>query len=150
MGLSAHERSHRNARACGRGYEARLRGPSLRRQDVPANNGFSIRLRSISPPRGREARRSARLCRGDGRAEHRRHRGASNGRLTPATDVVYHQRRIRYRYDRSPYEKRCYSSFGKADPGVELVFGPNIADWPKIFPLAENVLVGLSAVIRDP
>jgi aconitate hydratase len=33
---------------------------------------------------------------------------------------------------------------------VELVFGPNIADWPKIYPLTDNVLLELSAVIRDP
>ena len=58
--------------------------------------------------------------------------------------------RIKYRYDRSAYEKRCYNGFGKADPSVELVFGPNIADWPKIDKLSDNLLVELSAVIRDP
>ena len=31
--------------------------------------------------------------------------------------------------------------FGKADPSVELVMGPNITDWPKMQPLAENLLV---------
>jgi hypothetical protein len=41
---------------------------------------------------------------------------ANGGRITPATDVVYRKRRIRYRYDRSSYEKRCYNGFGKADP----------------------------------
>jgi aconitate hydratase len=75
---------------------------------------------------------------------------ANGGRITPATSVVYRKRRIRYRYDRSTYEKRCYNGFGKPDPGVELVFGPNIADWPKIYPLTDNILLELSAVIRDP
>ena len=29
----------------------------------------------------------------------------------------------------------CYYGFGKADPSVELVMGPNITDWPKMHPL---------------
>ncbi len=28
--------------------------------------------------------------------------------------------------------------------------GPNITDWPKMQPLAENLLVELAAVLRDP
>src|SRR5699024_6180784 len=37
-----------------------------------------------------------------------------------------------------------------ADPEAELVMGPNITDWPKMEPLAENLLVELAAVLRDP
>ena len=48
------------------------------------------------------------------------------------------------------YQKRCYYGFGKADPDAELRFGPNIADWPKMHPLQENLLVKLAAVIDDP
>ena len=28
--------------------------------------------------------------------------------------------------------------------------GPNITDWPKMYPLSENLLVELAAVIHDP
>lgn len=28
--------------------------------------------------------------------------------------------------------------------------GPNITDWPKMYPLTENLLVELAAVIHDP
>ena len=36
------------------------------------------------------------------------------------------------------------------DPSVELVMGPNITDWPKMYDLTENLLVELAAVIHDP
>ena len=47
------------------------------------------------------------------------------------------------------YEKRVYSGFGHPRPGEELILGPNITDWPKMRPLAENLLVELAAVLRD-
>jgi len=127
-------------------------GPCFGAGDVPANNGFSIRHTTRNFP-NREGSKP-----GEGQlsyvalmdARSIAATAANGGRLTPATDVVYRKRRIRYRYDRSSYEKRCYNGFGKPDPTAELVFGPNIADWPKIYPLTDNMLVELSAVIRDP
>ena len=50
----------------------------------------------------------------------------------------------------SVYKNRLYYGFGKADPSVELVMGPNITDWPRMYALEENVLVELAAVIHDP
>jgi aconitate hydratase len=127
-------------------------GPCFGAGDVPANNGFSIRHTTRNFP-NREGSKP-----GEGQlayvalmdARSIAATAANGGRITPATDVVYRKRRIRYRYDRSSYEKRCYNGFGKADPSVELVLGPNITDWPKIYPLTDNLLVELSAVIRDP
>ncbi|MDP3448410.1 MAG: aconitase family protein, partial [Eubacteriales bacterium] len=127
-------------------------GPCFGAGDVPANNGFSVRHTTRNFP-NREGSKP-----GEGQlafvalmdARSIAATAANGGRITPATDVVYRKRRIRYRYDRSSYEKRCYNGFGKADPSAELVFGPNIADWPKIYPLTDNMLVELSAVIRDP
>ncbi|NLI55109.1 MAG: hydratase [Clostridiales bacterium] len=127
-------------------------GPCFGAGDVPANNGFSVRHTTRNFP-NREGSKP-----GEGQlayvalmdARSIAATAANGGRITPAMDVVYRKRRIRYRYDRSAYEKRCYNGYGKADPSVELVFGPNIADWPKIYPLTDNVLVELSAVIRDP
>ena len=48
------------------------------------------------------------------------------------------------------YKKRCYYGFGKAEPDTELILGPNITDWPKMYELADNMLLELAAVIRDP
>ncbi len=127
-------------------------GPCFGAGDVPANNGFSIRHTTRNFP-NREGSKP-----GEGQLAYVALMDArsiaataeNGGRITAATDVVYRKRRIRYRYDRTPYEKRCYNGFGKPDSNAELVFGPNITDWPKIYPLKNNVLVELSAVIRDP
>ena len=48
------------------------------------------------------------------------------------------------------YEHRLYYGYGKADPDAELILGPNITDWPKMYELSDNLLVELCAVIRDP
>ncbi len=48
------------------------------------------------------------------------------------------------------YDKRVYYGFGKAKPEVELRLGPNITDWPKMYPLTRNLLLELTAVIHDP
>ncbi len=127
-------------------------GPCFGAGDVPANNGFSIRHTTRNFP-NREGSKP-----GEGQlsyvalmdARSIAATAANGGRITPATDVVYRKRLLRYRYDRTTYEKRCYNGFGKPDPDAELVLGPNITDWPKIYPLTDNMLLELSAVIRDP
>ena len=70
--------------------------------------------------------------------------------ITAATDIDYDHTAHAYHYDRSVYEKRCYYGFGKADKNADLILGPNITDWPKMYELADNMLLELAAVIRDP
>ena len=127
-------------------------GPCFGAGDVPANNVFSIRHTTRNFPNSDGSKpgegQLAFVALMDARSIAAT--AANGGRISAATDVVYRKRRILYRYDRSNYEKRCYNGFGKADASVALVFGPNIADWPKIYPLSDNLLVELSAVIRDP
>jgi len=57
---------------------------------------------------------------------------------------------LTYTFDRSPYDKRVYQGYGKPDPAAELRFGPNIADWPRMYPLTDHLLLRLASVIRDP
>lgn len=127
-------------------------GPCFGAGDVPSNNGFSLRHTTRNFPNREGSKpgegQSAFVALMDARSIAAT--AANGGRITAATDVVYRKTRIRYRYDRSSYDRRCYNGFGKADPSAELVFGPNITEWPKIYPLAENLIVELSAVIRDP
>jgi aconitate hydratase len=73
----------------------------------------------------------------------------SGGILTAATDIEYRETPRVYKYDGSVYEKRVYDGFGRADESVSLRRGPNIADWPKMYPMEENMLLRLAAVIRD-
>ncbi|MCD8255932.1 MAG: hydratase, partial [Oscillospiraceae bacterium] len=74
---------------------------------------------------------------------------ANGGVLTAATDIDYDVPARTYHYDDSVYQKRCYFGFGKADPSVELRFGPNIRDWPHMPRMEENLLLRLCAVIHD-
>ena len=128
-------------------------GPCFGAGDVPGNNGLSIRHTTRNFP-NREGSKP-----GDGQlsavvlmdarsiAATARHHGV----LTAATEVDYTVPAAgEYAFDGKVYEKRCYSGFGKPDSSVELRFGPNIADWPKIGALSEHLVMELAAVIHDP
>ena len=45
----------------------------------------------------------------------------------------------KYFFDKTIYENRVFDSKGVADPSVEIQFGPNIKDWPKMAALPENL-----------
>ena len=52
-------------------------------------------------------------------------------------------------FDPTIYEKRVYNGYGKPDADADLKFGPNIADWPKIDALGDNLMLRLASVIHD-
>jgi aconitate hydratase len=71
--------------------------------------------------------------------------------LTPATEVSYTQpKQGQRRFDSKVYDRRVYFGFGKAQKESELKFGPNIAEWPAIPALADNLLLEVASVLRDP
>lgn len=127
-------------------------GPCFGAGDVPANNGMSLRHTTRNFP-NREGSKP-----GEGQfsavflmdARSIAATSRNGGRITAATDVDYDYEHHPYHFAKEIYEKRVYYGFGKADPSVELVMGPNITDWPKMQPLGENLLVELAAVLRDP
>ncbi|MBQ4611160.1 MAG: hydratase [Clostridia bacterium] len=127
-------------------------GPCFGAGDVPANNGLSLRHTTRNFP-NREGSKP-----GEGQlsvvalmdARSIAATARNGGYITAATDIEYETQHIEYEFDRSVYDRRCYYGFGKADPDAELILGPNITDWPKMYPLADNLLVELAAVIRDP
>ena len=55
-----------------------------------------------------------------------------------------------WNYDDSAYQSRVYFGVGRPQPETELVFGPNIADWPEQIPLPEDLLLTCCAAIYDP
>ena len=55
-----------------------------------------------------------------------------------------------FAYDPTPYQARVYFGVGKPDPDQELVFGPNIADWPEQVALPDNLLLTVCSAIYDP
>ena len=127
-------------------------GPCFGAGDVPSNNGLSIRHTTRNFP-NREGSKPGEgqfsgVCLMDARSIAATAR--NGGRITAATDVDYTPEPHPYHFDRTAYDHRVYYGFGKADPSVELVMGPNITDWPKMYALSENLLVELAAVIHDP
>jgi len=74
----------------------------------------------------------------------------NGGRLTAATDVEYGMpARQEGPWAGEVYAKRVYHGFGNPLPDEPLVYGPNIADWPEISPLAENLLLSIACVLHD-
>ena len=127
-------------------------GPCFGAGDVPKNNGLSLRHTTRNFP-NREGSKP-----GEGQisavalmdARSIAATAANGGYITAATDVDYDTAPVDYEFDGGVYGRRCYNGFGKADPDAELILGPNITDWPRMYPLDDNLLVELDAVIRDP
>ena len=130
-------------------------GPCFGAGDTPANNTLSIRhaTRNFANREGSKpgSGQIAAVALMDARSIAAT---ARNGGVLPAaTDIDYDlptAEELEYRYDGGVYAKRCYEGFGKADPGAELRYGPNIKDWPHMPKLEEDLLVQLCAVIHDP
>jgi aconitate hydratase len=53
-------------------------------------------------------------------------------------------------YDDSAYRARVYYGVGKPQPEAELVYGPNITDWPAQIALTEDLLIEVASAIYDP
>ena len=128
-------------------------GPCFGAGDVPANNGLSIRHTTRNFP-NREGSKP-----GDGQlsgvvlmdARSIAATARNHGVLTPATEVSYVQPKQGKRtFDQKVYDRRVYFGFGHPQPEAELKFGPNIAEWPPIPALADNMLMQVASVLRDP
>ncbi len=127
-------------------------GPCFGAGDVPANNGLSLRHTTRNFPNREGSKPGEGQLSGVALMDARSiaATAANGGIITAATDVDYTHEAHTYHYDRSVYEKRCYYGFGKADKDAELILGPNITDWPRMYELSDNLLVELAAVIHDP
>ncbi len=129
-------------------------GPCFGAGDTPANNALSIRhaTRNFANREGSKPGQGqiSAVALMDARSIAATAR--NGGVLTAATDIEYESptaEQLKYHYDGSVYEKRCYDGFGKADPSAELRYGPNIKDWPQMPALEEDLLLRLCAVIHD-
>ena len=131
-------------------------GPCFGAGDVPANGAFSIRHATRNFP-NREGSRPS-----DGQVAYVALMDARSiaatalhgGVLTAATELPEHElpadpAREPYHYDDSAYKARVYYGVGNPKPETELVFGPNIADWPEQVPLPEDLLLTACAAIYD-
>ena len=126
-------------------------GPCFGAGDTPANNGLSIRHTTRKFP-NREGSKP-----GNGQmssvalmdARSIAATAANGGILTPATAVVDDYEVPEYAYDDSSYRARVYQGYSAPVEGAELVYGPNIKDWPEMSPLADNILLKVCTKIMD-
>ena len=126
-------------------------GPCFGAGDTPANNGLSIRHTTRTFP-NREGSKP-----GNGQmssvalmdARSIAATAANGGILTPATAVVDDYEVPEYAYDDSSYRARVYQGYSAPVEGAELVYGPNIKDWPEMSPLADNILLKVCTKIMD-
>lgn len=127
-------------------------GPCFGAGDTPANNAFSIRHSTRNFPN----REGSKLQNGqissvalmDARSIAAT--SANKGVLTPATDFDGTIGKYKYHFDSNIYANRVFDSKGIADPEVEIQFGPNIKDWPKMCTLPENLVLRVVSEIHDP
>ncbi len=127
-------------------------GPCFGAGDVPSNGGLSIRHSTRNFPNREGSKvtngQIASVALMDARSIAAT--AANQGYLTAATDIDVDFRKPKYFFDKSIYDNRVYNGVGKADPSVEIKFGPNIVDWPEMFPLTEHVLLKAVSMIHDP
>ncbi|MBE5964403.1 MAG: hydratase [Lachnospiraceae bacterium] len=127
-------------------------GPCFGAGDTPANNAFSIRHSTRNFPN----REGSKLQNGqiasvalmDARSIAAT--AANKGYLTAATDLDVEYKGLKYHFDSTIYANRIFDSKGVADESVEIKFGPNIKDWPKMSALTDNLLLKVVSEIHDP
>lgn len=127
-------------------------GPCFGAGDTPANNAFSIRhsTRNFPNREGSKVQNGqvASVALMDARSIAAT--AANKGYLTAATDMDTNYTKPKYFFDSKIYANRVFDSKGVADPSVEIHFGPNIKDWPKMSPLPKHMILKVAAEIHDP
>lgn len=127
-------------------------GPCFGAGDTPANNAFSIRHTTRNFPNREGSKiqngQIASVALMDARSIAAT--AANKGYLTPATEFAGSYRHPQYHFDASIYANRVFDSKGKADPSVELQFGPNIKDWPQMAALPKHMILKVVSEIHDP
>lgn len=127
-------------------------GPCFGAGDTPANNTLSIRHTTRNFP-NREGSKP-----GNGQissvalmdARSIAATAANGGYLTSAEAIADDYQVPAYEFDNSSYERRVYQGYGKADPDAELIYGPNIKDWPSMSALTDNIILRVCSKIMDP
>ena len=127
-------------------------GPCFGAGDVPANGALSIRHSTRNFP-NREGSKPGQGQKASVALMDARSIAATalaGGVLTPASSLDVKYTPSEYRFDKTVYNNRLYNGFGKPDPEAELVFGPNIKDWPEMPELSDDLVLGVASVILDP
>ena len=127
-------------------------GPCFGAGDVPQNNGLSIRHTT----RNFESREGSKPANGqlsavalmDARSIAAT--AKNGGAITSAMDMEYSNKVKKYHFNDKIYKARVFGGIKNANADEKLVYGPNIADWPEMKPLKDNLLLKVVSVLNDP
>lgn len=126
-------------------------GPCFGAGDTPSNNGLSIRHTTRNFPNREGSKpgsgQMSAVALMDARSVAATAR--NKGFLTPATEFVDDYVVPEYNYDDTIYKNRVYQGFGEAREDSDLVYGPNIKDWPEMTALTDNILLKVCSKILD-
>ena len=75
---------------------------------------------------------------------------ANGGILTSAESLNCWGDVPEYEFDDTVYKNRVYVGYGKAETDKDLIYGPNIKDWPEMSALTDNILLKVCSKIMDP
>ncbi len=126
-------------------------GPCFGAGDVPANNALSIRHTTRNFPNREGSKPNEGQISYVALMDTRSIAATAlnGGILTPATEIEIPKYTYDYAFNGEIYNRRVHFGHKKANDTLDLKFGPNIAEWPKMYPLNENVLLSLASVIHD-
>ena len=126
-------------------------GPCFGAGDTPSNNGLSIRHTTRNFPNREGSKpgsgQMSAVALMDARSVAATAR--NKGFLTPATEFADDYVVPEYNYDDTIYKNRVYQGFGEAREDSDLVYGPNIKDWPEMTALTDNILLKVCSKILD-
>lgn len=126
-------------------------GPCFGAGDTPANDSISIRhttrnfpFREGAKPNNGQVTSVALM---DARSIAAT--AVNGGLLTSATELDMEIPSQSYKFNSGIYKNRVYNGFENPKKEDALKFGPNIADWPKMSALPQNLVLKVASVITD-
>ncbi|MGL6201506.1 MAG: hydratase [Lachnospiraceae bacterium] len=126
-------------------------GPCFGAGDTPANNALSIRHTTRNFPNREGSKpgvgQMSAVALMDARSIAAS--AANGGVLTSAADYADDYHVPEYDYDDSAYISRVYQGYAQGDESAELIYGPNIKEWPKMSALTDNILLKVCTKIMD-
>lgn len=126
-------------------------GPCFGAGDTPCHDGLSIRHTTRNFPNREGSKpgvgQMSAVALMDARSIAAT--AANGGLLTPSTDLPPVEV-PEYDFDPTPYHSRVYIGTHQKLNDAELVYGPNIKDWPEMEQLHDNILLKVVSRIMDP
>jgi aconitate hydratase len=127
-------------------------GPCFGAGDTPANNELSIRHATRNFPNRDGSKptegQSTMVALMDARSIAAT--AINGGILAGADEINAEYTNKKFFFNTSIYDKKVYNGWKKPQESLELVYGPNIKDWPKMPALTDDIIIKVVAYISDP